>query len=230
MICPNCGMSIKDGSRFCEECGARLEGQAASHADAFYGYAPGPERLAPGYSRRLESEAVLEALKKQRKSTRIVGLVVIVLPLIGFGVYGAVSDAMELWQAMFAGVVISVIMAVSVLIVSLKKRLGKSFEGTLTRKKHVRRIHRSNDGYRNSRHDYILYITDAEGKRHKKHTTPTIYNYLNEGDRLRYLPQFPLPFEKYDKSRDAEIPCLFCGRMNPIENDSCDYCRNPIIK
>lgn len=230
MICPNCGMSIKDGSRFCGECGASLEPEAVSQADAFYGYEPGQMRLAPGYSRRLDSDAVLAALKKQRRSTGIVGLIVIILPLIGFGIYGSVSDTMELWQAVFAGVVISAIMAMTVLIVSLKKRFSKSFEGTLTRKKHVHRVHRSNDGYRNSRNDYILYITDADGKRHKKHTTLTIYNYLNEGDRLRYLPQFPLPFEKYDKSRDVEIPCLFCGKMNPVENDSCTLCHNPMIK
>ena len=224
MICPNCGMSVKDGSRFCEECGARLE-QAVSD-----GYEPAAAYLAPGYSRRIESEAVLAALKKQKRATRIVGLIVIILPLIGFGIYGTVSDAMELWQAMFAGVVISVIMAVSTLVVSLKAKLAKPFEGTLTGKKRTRHVRRSNDGIRQSRHDYILYITDVDGKRHKKKTTPTMYNYLNEGDRLRYLPQFPLYFEKYDKSRDAEIPCLFCGRMNPVENDSCSFCHNPMIK
>lgn len=230
MICPNCGMSIRDGSRFCEECGARLDGQADSPSDAFYGYEAGLSRPAPGYSRKLESEAVLAALKKQRKSTRIVGLVVILLPLLAFGVYGTVSDGMELWQALFAGVVISVIMAITVLAVSLHKKLAKPFEGTLTRKKHTRRVHRDNAGFRQSRHDYILYITDADGKRHKKHTAVTIFNYLNEGDRLRYLPQFPIPFEKYDKSRDAEIPCLFCGRMNPTEKDNCSFCHNPMIK
>lgn len=230
MICPNCGMSMKDGARFCEECGARLEPEADSPADAFYGYGPGQMHLAPGYSRSLDSDAVLAALKKQRKSTRIVGLIVIILPLIGFGIYGSISDAMELWQAMFAGVVISLIMAVTMLVLALHKKLAKSFEGTLTSKKHVHRVHRSNDGYRNSRDEYILCITDADGKRHKKKTTLGMYNYLNEGDRLRYLPQFPLPFEKYDKSRDAEIPCLFCGRMNPVANDSCSFCRNPMIK
>ena len=229
MKCPYCGMSIEDGSRFCGECGARLEPQTDSRADFVYGTDTVP-RLAPGYSRKLESEAVLAGLKKQRRATRIIGLIVTVLPLIGFGVYGAISDAMELWQALFAGVVISVIIGVTTLIVSLHKRLAKSFDGTLTRKKHVRRVRHSNDGYRDSRNDYILYITDENGKRHKKHTTPTMYNYLNEGDRLRYLPQFPIPFEKYDKSRDAEIPCLFCGRMNPAANDSCSSCRNPMIK
>jgi len=230
MFCPNCGSFIKDGSKFCEECGTRLEQQAFAQSDADYGYDPGQMRLARGYSRRIDSDAVLAALKKQRRATWIVGLIVILLPLLGFGVYGAVSDAMEPWQAMSAGVVISVIMALTVLIVSLSKKLSKPFEGTLTGKKHIRRVHRSNDGYRQSRHDYILYITDTAGKRHKKKTVPTIYNYLNEGDLVRYLPQFPLPFEKYDKSRDAEIPCLFCSRMNPVENDSCSFCHNPMIK
>lgn len=34
----------------------------------------------------------------------------------------------------------------------------------------------------------------------------------------------------YDKSRDEEIPCLFCGRMNPVKNDNCTFCHNPMIK
>ena len=230
MICPNCGSLTKEGSRFCGECGASLEAEAVSQSDAFYGYEAGPTGPAPGYSRRIDSDSVLAALKKNRRVTRLLGIVAVILPLVGFGIYGKVSDAMELWEALFAGAVISVIMAVTMLIVFLKNKFSKPFEGTLTGKKHTRHVSRSNDGYRKSRHNYILYITDADGKRHKKRTTSTIYNYLNEGDRLRYLPQFPLPFEKYDKSRDAKIPCLFCGTMNPAENDSCSVCRSPMIK
>ena len=230
MICPNCGSSTRDGSRFCEECGARLEAEAAFQSDAFYGYEAGQMGPAPGYSRRIDSDSVQAALKKNRRVTRLLGVVAVIVPLIGFGIYGKVSDAMELWEALLTGVVISVIMAVTMIIVFLKNKFSKSFEGTLTGKKHTRHVRRSNDGYRQSRHDYILYITDADGKRHKKKTTSTIYNYLNEGDRLRYLPQFPLPFEKYDKSRDAEIPCLFCGTMNPVRNDNCSVCHNPMIK
>ena len=230
MICPNCGSLTREGAKFCEHCGARLEPEAASRTDAFYGYEPGQMRLAPGFSRRIDSESVQAALKKNRRVTRLFGVVAVIVPLIGFGIYGKVSDAMEFWEALFAGIVISVIMAVTMLIVLLKNRFSKPFEGTLTGKKHTRHVRRSNDGYRQSRHDYILYITDADGKRHKKKTTSTIYNYLNEGDRLRYLPQFPLPFEKYDKSRDAEIPCLFCGTMNPVRNDNCSVCHNPMIK
>ncbi len=225
MICPHCGALLQDGSRFCEECGARLDAQTGPGAAAY-----DRPRLSPGYSRRLDSESVLAAIKKHRRRTRLIGVIAVILPLIGFGIYGAVSDSMELWQALFAGVVISVILAVTMLILALKNRLSKPFEGTLTSKKHARRVRRSNDGYRDSRDEYILYITDENGKRHKKKTTLGIYNYLNEGDRLRWLPQFPIPFEKYDKSRDAEIPCLFCGRMNAPENDSCSFCRSPMIK
>ena len=135
MICPNCGSSTKDGSRFCEECGARLEAEAAFQSDAFYGYEAGQMGPAPGYSRRIDSDSVQAALKKNRRVTRLLGVVAVIVPLIGFGIYGKVSDAMELWEALLAGVVISVIMAVTMIIVFLKNKFSKSFEGTLTGKK-----------------------------------------------------------------------------------------------
>ena len=58
MICPYCGAAAKDGSRFCESCGAQLGAQQAPSQDAFYGYAPGGLRLAraiPGSSIRTPS-------------------------------------------------------------------------------------------------------------------------------------------------------------------------------
>lgn len=230
MICPYCGAAAKDGSRFCESCGAQLGAQQAPSQDAFYGYAPGGLRLAPGYSRKLDSDAVLQALKKQKRAVRITSTILIVLPFLGFVIYGAISDSMEISRAIMYGLVISLIFALTTLTVSLKHRLARPFEGTVTDKKHVHHISDSESRGGRSRNQYFLYITDENGKRRKKPTTLTFYRYLNVGDRVRFLPQFPQPFEKYDKSRDAEIPCLFCGRMNPVENDDCSACRNPLIK
>ena len=226
MNCPYCGAVVRDGSKFCESCGSKLELRQEDDFDYEYR----STGLAPGYSRKLDSPEVLQALKKQKRATAIFGLILIVLPPLGFVIYSTVTGSDSPGSALFHGLVISAVFAVSFLIAALNKKLQKPFEGTLEDKKHVYNMASSERRNGQSRNRYFLYITDEKGKRRRKQTTVTFYNYLNVGDRVRYLPQFPQPFEKYDKSRDPEIPCLFCGKMNPVQNDNCSSCRNPMIK
>ena len=232
MFCPKCGALLRDGARFCESCGARMDdaGPRQDSSGELYGRAPDGSRPAPGYSRLLDSEPVRLALEKQQRATRIAGIVLVLLPLLGFLIYGAVSDKMELGRALVTGLVVSAVFGLTTLVVTLKKKLSKPFEGTLSDKKHVHHISSSKHRAGRSRNEYFLYITDGDGKRRKKPTTVTVYNYLQVGDRLRYLPQFPQPFEKYDKSGDAEIVCMFCGCLSPIDRDECAACRNPLLK
>jgi len=56
------------------------------------------------------------------------------------------------------------------------------------------------------------------------------YDYLNIGDRVRYHPQLAFKYEKYDKSHDREIPCMFCKTMNDIQNDRCEVCHCLLLK
>lgn len=230
MFCPNCGAEVKSGARFCESCGAALEAGTVQREDGFYGYNDGVTRLAPGYSRKLESDSVMLALKKQRRTVRIALALLIVLPLIGFAIYGAVSDKMEFFSALGTGLLVSVIMAIASLIALLKQKLTKPFEGTVADKKHYRHIGSSSRRPGRSRNQWRITVDCEDGKRRKKDVQHAVYNYLEIGDRVRFLPQFPQPFEKYDKSRDAEIPCMFCGQMNPVANDDCQFCHNPLIK
>ena len=118
-----------------------------------------------------------------------------------------------------------------VLVNGLKKKFGKTFEGTVADKKHIhRRGYRSRHGVRHSRNRWLITVDCDDGKRRKRDASATVFEYLQIGDRVRYLPQFPQPFEKYDKSQDAEIPCMFCGKLNPVENETCSGCRNPMVK
>ena len=69
-----------------------------------------------------------------------------------------------------------------------------------------------------------------DGKRRKKEVPLAVFHYLQEGDRVRYLPKFPQPFEKYKTATDTETVCMICGHTQPLVNDSCSICHNPLIK
>ena len=177
MVCPNCGARQADGARFCENCGTRLvSSRPSAQEDAFYGYAGGTPRLAPGYSRKLDSEPVLAALKKQRRAVRIAAVVLVVLPLVGFLIYGALSSAMDMGQALFTGVIVSAVFALATLITLIKQKLARSFEGTVIDKKHIRRIGRSTRAGRRSRSRWRVTIEGEDGKRRKKDVTPTVFS------------------------------------------------------
>ena len=54
--------------------------------------------------------------------------------------------------------------------------------------------------------------------------------YLEIGERVRYLPRFPQPYEKYDKRKDGDVLCMFCSRRNPLTETECSFCHKPLIK
>ena len=231
MFCPQCGASLKDGSRFCENCGARLSAAPAQQTTRNeYVFEDAGASLAPGYSRMIDSPKVRQALEKQRGAAKKYGAVLCVLPLLGFLIYSFISQKMSTSEGLLYGVIVSAIFAVTMLISSAKQKKAKPFEGNVADKRHERRVSHDADGDRTTHDSYFVWVDGTDGKRHKKEVTPTMFNYLQVGDRVRYLPEFPQPFEKYDKSRDAEIPCMICGHMNAVANDTCRFCKNPLIK
>ena len=50
------------------------------------------------------------------------------------------------------------------------------------------------------------------------------------GDRIRYHLQLAFKYEKYDKSHDRVIPCMFCKTMNDIRKDRCKACKSLLFK
>ena len=109
------------------------------------------------------------------------------------------------------------IIALISLITGLKHKTGKPFEGTVADMQ-TRYRERSDSSRNRTRH--LIWFDCTDGKRRKKEVSLAVFNYLQVEDRVRYLPQFQQPFEKYDKSRDGEIVCMFCGRRQSIEQDS----------
>ena len=78
---------------------------------------------------------------------------------------------------------------------------------------------------------YSVIVRSDEGK--TKTTTARnssdVFNYYNIGDRVRHHKGLAL-FEKYDKSRDAQVMCVACGNFVSFAEDKCPRCRVPLLK
>ena len=228
--CKNCGAQIEENVKFCPECGASVIPEAPLEAPVYETPAAAPDLGAAGYSRLVDSEEVQKALKKNKRIGNIAVFVFVLLPLIGFLIYGAVSDQMEFGKAAVYGLIVSAIFAFVALIVAIRRRLDQPFEGVVTdKKKTVSFSDTSNSGTK-TRKKYVVRFECDNGKRRKKSVSIPVYEYLQVGDRVRYLPQFPQPFEKYDKRPDGNVMCMFCGRRSPLSETQCPYCHNLLIK
>lgn len=190
-----------------------------------------PETSAPvgvGFSKLVDTPEVVAILSKQNKRNNIIFIVGSILPLIVCVIIGIFSE-MKFTDLLLIGVAVSLVFFLFGLISKLKKKRSKSYIGTVIEKKEVQKKKKNDDAYIT---EYVITIRDDKGKDHKEVEGPLIrsYNYLNVGERVRYLPQFPYPFEKEDKAKDGEMICMFCSRKTSIYNICCQHCKNPVIK
>ncbi len=220
MVCKNCGATLNDGEKFCTNCGWKVE----ETTDPF-----AVSTVRTGFSQRVESDDFQLALQKKQRILTIVSCVLTALPLVVCLVFGMVSHA-PMVQALVAGLAISVVMAIIVLIVNLKNRLEKSFEGTVAKKDIGMRVSGSRGSRLRVRKKYLVWFETGARRKKKKAVTLEVYNYLKEGDKVRYLPGFAFPYEKYDKSADGgKVLCLFCGTLQDQGPAECPACHNPLL-
>jgi len=239
MNCPNCGATLPARAKFCGSCGAKIavvRPEAASRqTQPQIPEEPSAREVFPanpytGFSGMTDSEPVRRALKKQKRAVLISGIVLILAPLIGFTIYGAISDSMEIGAAFAYGLVISVIFAVIMLIVTLRNAARRPFEGTVSEMRIIRRAGNARQRGGRSRTKHLIWFACEDGRRRKRDVPAAVYNYLKNGDRVRYLPKFPQPYEKYKTASDTETVCMFCSRRNSLANENCEFCHNPLIR
>ena len=232
MFCPHCGAESRENAKFCENCGKPFgsTGQPSIRPGKKQHPAEPKAYSTSGFSRRIDSAPVQKALKKQRRITRITWIIFILAPVIGFVIYGAVSDQMDIGKAFVYGLIISLIFAIINLISFIGQKMKRPFQGTVAKKKLVERMRSSRSSGDKSRRKYLIWFDCDNGKRKKKEVSFYVYDYLDIGDQVRYLPQFPQPYEKYDKSEDGMVMCMFCGRKQDLHLDTCKFCHSPLIK
>lgn len=233
-FCQNCDTELESGAKFCPGCGnavisqttdAELKGDTPSQGGRV------------GFSDKINDPKIIESMEKSKKAGRDCIYILIPLPLIIYLIVSFVSDEVELKDALIIGGAISVIFLLFNLFTSFLSNAKRSWDGVVVNKRYRERTRRYKDGNIEHYDEYeIIFRTDSGKKErcverdHHGRCDVYYYDYLEIGDRVRYFPQLNFSYEKYDKSRDSEIPCMMCKEFNDIHNDICDKCGNPLFK
>ncbi len=193
---------------------------------------------APGYSDRINDPELLAALKKQKRASARLSSFIVPLPLLGFAIYGKVSDKMDFSQALLYGAIISAVFLIFSLI-GKKQSSGKNaYEGVVVDKQSRvrRRSSNSGDGNRNDTYytELITVVRTSTGQEkrivERDNSRTLAWDYLQIGERFRYHPDHAFPYELYDKSHAPYLRCSICQKKNPVAEDRCQKCGAPLLK
>lgn len=238
--CTFCGESIPDNAEFCINCGQAISNDGNLGTNQSVDYQE-PKRSTEastglvGFSDRYRSPEILTAAKESKKTSMGCMWIMVLVPLLGFPLAGLLMDDFPLVEALVIGVAIALIMLV-INLFALSETKKPIWEGTVVNKYSKERSeHKRTEGESDTYSTYTEFttvITRDSGKKKtivEKNSGRHMYDYLSVGDRVRYHPKFGT-YEKYDKSKDRIIYCNVCSMMNPIGNDRCKRCNNPLFK
>ncbi|WP_407403492.1 hypothetical protein [Sodaliphilus sp.] len=135
-------------------------------------------------------------------------------------------------EALTYGPCISLIMFIFGIAPTVKQKMQSSYIGTVIEKREKTKVHYDDDNHKKVVTTYYIVTRDTRGKKHTHKSTGYggVYSFLKVGDEVRYLPQFPNPFEKKLVPGDAHACCSFCQHVVTLDKDTCTYCKAPILK
>jgi hypothetical protein len=197
-----------------------------------------------GYSEKINDPAFEKYIKNSNRWSLYFALIIAVIAIAGFFIYGESSSDMDNPEALFIGLGIGGMFIAIAVIQIIKRKSSKTWDGEVvdkkTEKKKRKRYTNSytdGDGNRHEDYyweDYILYtvfICSDSGRMHtiSAEDDDTVYNYYKIGDRVRHHGGLN-SYEKYDKSVDEIIFCNACASLNDISDDYCHRCNVPLLK
>lgn len=232
-FCTNCGAELYDNAVFCGKCAMSVANQ--SHNNGAVSNYNLPRYI--GFSERINDPEVIKQIEHNNKKGRGCIFIGIPLPFIIFLIVSFVSEEIRTADALVFGGGISVVFLLFYLFGSYLTNAKRSWDGVVIDKKTKNKSRRFRDGEVQNYIEYTIYFRTDSGKKEysvsNSYGAPDYrdyYDYLNVGDRVRYHPQLPFKYEKYDKSHDSEIPCMFCKTINDIQNDRCEVCNCLLFK
>jgi hypothetical protein len=232
-FCENCGTKLNDIAVFCGECGRAVANQSHNIGSSSVYNMPGYI----GFSERINDPEVMKEIEDSNKKGRGCIFIGIPLPLVIFLVVSLVSDEVGTLDALVFGGGISVVFLLFYLFSNFLSNAKRSWDGIVIDKKSKNKSRRMRDGDIQNYIQYTIYFRTDSGKKEvsvsRSNGNPECrdyYDYLNVGDRVRYYPQLRFSYEKYDKSHDRVIPCMFCKTMNDIQKDRCEACNCLLFK
>jgi len=188
-----------------------------------------------GYSSKINDPSFAKYLENSAKYAWIFSFVISAAAVLGFFLYGELSDEMDNPEALYIGLGIGFMFIMIALITNRSKKGGKTWDGTVCDKKvekNERRKKVNDQDY--CMREYLLYTIFIQSDHCRKYeiiveNDNTLYNYYQVGDKVRHHGNLR-SYEKYDKSKDTIIFCNACATLNEISRETCHRCNCPLLK
>ncbi|MBV1758041.1 MAG: hypothetical protein KMY55_09390 [Dethiosulfatibacter sp.] len=179
-----------------------------------------------GYSERINDPAFKKYIRNNKQWAGIFSMILAVIVIVSFAIYGHLSDEMDNPEALYIGLVIGgMFIAIGLYkIIGIKRSI--TWDGKVTNK--LIRHKRKDRLYI----EYIVVITEHNSGKIYELTSvddDTVYNYYQIGDLVRHHGGLN-SYEKYDKTNDTIIFCNACATLHDIQDDVCFRCHCPLLK
>ena len=229
MFCENCGVQSDGNAKFCENCGA------AADAPVQTAYDP---RLV-GFSQKIRDPA-FENLQREkfRKSVKH-GFIFLPVLILLFQIVPFFAGDFTRQRAFTISCVVGGFGMLWTLAGGAARVLKKTWDGEVIDKKITEQRGRNDAAASGCDIDYyhaiVFKLANGRKKKMRRKLRTNELDawdmmiYLNIGDRVRYHGKLDY-YEKYDKSRDAEVPCANCRKYIDIRLEYCPVCQAPVIK
>jgi len=183
------------------------------------------------YSSKINDPAFDKFVQSTKKWSFQFSLILAVIAVAGFTIYGAVSDEMDNPEALLIGAVIGAMFLLIGIFSGKSKAQKTTWDGVVVDKK-IKKT-KKDIGY-DTKVDRLVYkvlVKSESGKVHeiRNEDDSTVFNYYNIGDKVRHHGSLNT-YEKFDKTADSIIFCNACGFLHDIHEDVCRNCKCPLLK
>ena len=229
------------GDFFCTVCGERIEKNAQTcpkcanpYSEEKYNGAPVLGAGGVGWSDRADDATFRKNNKKNLKAS-LIGMVVVSLIIALALIFSGQVDLADGGGRLLA-VIMAALWGFWLIWLILHFRKKKDWEGVVESRdsRTQESVRRDSDGrrYTETRTIFTTRFRDSGGKKHvlTESDRSSWYDYLAEGDRVRYHGNHMNYYEKYDKSRDSVLPCASCGLLRDPRETYCGKCGAILLK
>lgn len=162
-----------------------------------------------GFSEKINDPMYENYRKKTRKWSFLFAIILAVVTIVGFVVYGEMSGQIKMPHSLFYGLGIGALFIVIALLQEVKRKTDTTWDGVVADRQILQKTERVRYGNKMKTVPYTLYVLKVkrdDGKifTHSVRDNRTIFDYYQIGERVRHHKGFSY-YEKYDKSKDSWI-------------------------
>lgn len=174
------------------------------------------------YSLKIHDPRFDKYLKNTKDYRYQFGFALAIIAIVGFYIYGEVSDEMDNSEALYVGLTIGGMFFLIGIYAAFSRKKENSWDGEVVEKEIIEKEKST---------DFFVYIEDQKHQKHeiRSENDATLYNYYKIGEKVRYHGKLR-SYEKFDKSKDDIIFCNACAFMHEIDEHICRNCGCPLLK